>query len=174
MSGRCDGRVSRRGAMALGLGGAAALAGCTRGKFIEYDGPPVSWVVVQKSERRMYLISGQTLLNAYDVQLGFTAEGPKRRRGDGRTPEGHYRIDRRNPNSAFYLSVGIDYPNARDRALAEAEGIDPGGDIFVHGHGEKPRERSHDWTAGCVAVTNDEMRDVYAMVRNGTPISIYA
>ena len=169
-----DGSISRRGALALGVGGAAALAGCGRSKFYDYRGPAVSHVVVQKAARRMHLISGQTVLRSYGVQLGFTADGPKRQRGDGRTPEGHYRIDRRNPNSAFFLSVGIDYPNAQDRAWAEVQGIDPGGDIFVHGHGDERRGRSHDWTAGCVAVTNREMRDVYAMVRNGTPISIYA
>ena len=169
-----DGRYTRRGALALGAGGALTLAGCGGGKFYEYKGPAVTQVVVQKGARRMHLISGRTVLHSYRVQLGFTAHGPKRHRGDGRTPEGWYRIDRRNPNSAFYLSVGIDYPNVRDRALAESMGMDPGGDIFVHGHGDKPRKRSHDWTAGCVAVTNKEMRDVYAMVRNGTPILIHA
>ena len=166
-------QVTRRGAMALGLGGAAFAAGCGQSKFYQYDGPAVTQVVVQKAQRRMYLLNGQTALRRYDIQLGFTADGPKRHRGDGRTPEGRYRIDRRNPNSAFFLSVGIDYPNVRDRAWAASQGLDPGGDIFVHGWGETPKAGSHDWTAGCVAVTDGEMRDVYAMVRNGTVIDIH-
>lgn len=160
--------------MALGAGGLAALAGCAKPKFLDYRGPPVTRVIVQKTPRRMHLISGRTVLESYDVQLGFRSTGHKRQRGDGRTPEGRYHVDRRNPNSRYYLSVGIDYPNARDRARAEAMGVDPGGDIFVHGWGETRRGRSDDWTAGCVAVTNDEMRTVYAMVRNGVPIDIYA
>ena len=170
------GRYTRRSAMALGMGGLAAttgLTGCGDGKFYDYDGPPVTQVVVQKSERRMHLIGGQTILQSYDVQLGFTSQGPKRWRGDGRTPEGLYRIDRRNPNSRYYLSVGIDYPNRLDREWASARRLDPGGDIFIHGHGDKRRKRSVDWTAGCVAVTNREMRDVYAMVRNGTHIWLH-
>jgi murein L,D-transpeptidase YafK len=162
---------TRRSALALGT--AAALGACSS-KFQTYDGPAVTRVVVHKSTRRMYLLNGQSLLEAYDVQLGFRAEGPKRFAGDGRTPEGRYHVDRRNPNSAFYLSVGIDYPNAADRAYAASLGREPGGDIFIHGWGEERRGRSDDWTAGCVAVTNRQMRQVYAMVENGTPVDIFA
>ncbi|MCK0168556.1 L,D-transpeptidase family protein [Jannaschia sp. S6380] len=165
--------ITRRGALALGAGAAATLAGCGS-KILTYDGPEITRVVVQKAERRMFLINGSTALRVVPVQLGFTAHGPKQFEGDGRTPEGRYHIDRRNPNSAFYLSVGIDYPNMRDRAFAASMGRRPGGDIFIHGWGDRKRDASHDWTAGCVAVTNDQMREVYAMVRNGTPVDIYA
>ncbi|CUH38923.1 L,D-transpeptidase catalytic domain [Jannaschia seosinensis] len=165
-------RYTRRGAIALGA--SALLAGCAQGKFISYDGPEISRVVVRKSTRQMYLINGQTALRVLPVQFGFTSTGPKQFEGDGRTPEGRYCIDRRNPNSAFYLSVGIDYPNDQDRAFAAAHGRSPGGDIFIHGWGKQKRDARKDWTAGCVAVTNDEMREVYAMVRNGTQIDIYA
>ncbi|MGB3406396.1 MAG: L,D-transpeptidase family protein [Jannaschia sp.] len=161
---------TRRAAM---IGGAAFVAGCG-GKFMDYNGPQVSRVVVHKSSRKMLLLNGQTLLRDYDVQLGFTATGPKQFEGDGKTPEGRYHIDRRNPNSAFYLSIGIDYPNAADRAFAEAQGKRPGGDIFIHGWGDKRRKRSDDWTAGCVAVKNGEMKHVYAMVQEGTPVDIFA
>ncbi len=164
---------TRRGALGLGVGAAALLAGCG-GKFPTYRGPDVTRVVVQKTGRRMFLFNGQTPLETYDVQFGFTAAGPKRFEGDGRTPEGRYFIDRRNPNSAFYLSVGIDYPNEADRAFAASQGRRPGGDIFIHGWGEKRRSRRDDWTAGCVAVTNREMRTVYSMVRNGVPVDIFA
>lgn len=166
-------RITRRGALALGAGAAAMLAGCGS-KFARYDGPEVTRVVVQKTGRRMLLLSGATPLAVHDVQLGFTAAGPKQFEGDGRTPEGRYHIDRRNPNSSFYLSIGIDYPNDRDRAYAESLGLRPGGDIFIHGWGDKRRSRKDDWTAGCIAVTNREMRDVYAMVRDGVPVDIYA
>ncbi|MEM8824935.1 MAG: L,D-transpeptidase family protein [Pseudomonadota bacterium] len=162
--------LTRRGALTLGF--ASLAAACSRPRFIAYEGPPVTRVQVQKSDRKMFLLHRNVVLEHYDVQLGFTAEGPKQFEGDGKTPEGRYHIDRRNPNSAFYLSIGIDYPNEQDRAFAEALGKSPGGDIFIHGWGETQRGRSADWTAGCIAVTNKEMRDVYAMVRNGTPIDI--
>lgn len=159
------------------LGGAAALAaaplaGCAPSKFLTYDGPAVTAVIVQKGPRRMHLLGGQTVLRSFDIELGGNPVGAKMMEGDGRTPEGPYLIDRRNPNSNYYLSVGIDYPNALDVARAEAMGVRPGGDIFIHG---TPREmrRNPDWTAGCIAVTNEEMRHVYAMVRDGTPIFLY-
>ncbi|CTQ33280.1 L,D-transpeptidase family protein [Jannaschia rubra] len=139
-----------------------------------YKGPDVTRVVIQKTERRMFLFNGNTVLKAHEVQLGFTAAGHKQFEGDGKTPEGRYHIDRRNPDSQFFLSVGIDYPNDRDRAYAAQMGRKPGGDIFIHGWGDKKRVRRQDWTAGCVAITNREMRHVYAMVRNGTPVDIYA
>ncbi|MEM7723501.1 MAG: L,D-transpeptidase family protein, partial [Pseudomonadota bacterium] len=108
----------------------------------------------------------------YEIELGFAPEHHKQIEGDGRTPEGRYYIDRRNPNSAFYLSLGISYPNAADIAAAEALGESPGGDIFIHG---TPRAfaRQDDWTIGCIAVTNREMREIYAMVQDGTVIDIY-
>ncbi|MEM6660054.1 MAG: L,D-transpeptidase family protein, partial [Pseudomonadota bacterium] len=83
-----------------------------------------------------------------------------------------YLIDRRNPNSQFHLSLGISYPNARDRAEAARIGKPPGGDIFIHGNNTGFRTGKADWTWGCIAVTNREMEEVYAMVRNGTPIQI--
>ncbi len=166
-------RFTRRSALALGAGAAALLAGCSS-KFIGYDGPPVTRVQIMKSTRQMVLFSDRVPLTVHAVQLGFTATGPKQFEGDGRTPEGRYHIDRRNPNSSFYLSVGIDYPNDLDRLRAAEMNRRPGGDIFIHGWGDEKRLRGSDWTAGCVAVTNQEMRHVYAMVRDGTPVDIYA
>jgi murein L,D-transpeptidase YafK len=158
------------------LGGAAALAatslaGCAS-KFRSYDGPPVTGIVVNKGPRRMHLLSGQSVLRSFDIELGGNPNGPKRMEGDGRTPEGPYFIDRRNPNSDFHLSLGISYPNEQDVALAQAMGVQPGGNIFIHG---TPREmrRNPDWTAGCIAVRNREMEDIYDMVGEGTPIYIY-
>lgn len=119
----------------------------------------------------MYLLHNDEVLASYDIQLGFAPEGHKVAKGDGRTPEGFYFIDRRNPNSSYHLSLGISYPNSRDVARARALGLHPGGDIFIHGENRKGPSRG-DWTAGCIAVTDEEMEEIYAMVRNGTPIYI--
>ncbi|MEE4120280.1 MAG: L,D-transpeptidase family protein [Paracoccaceae bacterium] len=164
--------IDRRAALA---GGAAlALAGCGT-KFRTYDGPEVTRLQVYKERRRLYLFHFSEVLEEYRVHLGFQAEGPKRFKGDGRTPEGFYFIDRRNPQSNFHLSLGISYPNDEDRAYAAAHGKDPGGDIFIHGGRRRGKDpRGPDWTAGCIAVSDRQMEDVYAMVRTGTPIDIFA
>ena len=98
--------------------------------------------------------------------------GDKFYEGDGRTPEGTYFIDRRNPNSKYHLSIGISYPNARDRAEAATLGKPPGGDIFIHGESNRLKLGKNDWTWGCIAVPNREMEEIYSMVQNGTPIKI--
>ena len=154
-------------ALALVVG----LSACSS-KFKTYNGPEVTRVVVLKERRIMQLYHHDKVLEQYDIDLGFAPTGDKVIKGDGKTPEGRYFIDRRNPNSRFHLSVGISYPNEADRAYARAHGQSPGGDIFIHGTpgmyvGEK------DWTWGCIAVSNDEMEDVYAMVHTGTPVVIY-
>lgn len=150
---------------------AAGLAGCSAGPRA-YTGPEVTRIQVFKQDRRLQLISHQTLLKDYRFELGFEPTGHKTRSGDGRTPEGAYRIDRRNPNSRFHLSLGISYPNADDVARARAMGVDPGGDIFIHGTPDWALGRP-DWTWGCIAVENREMDDIWNMVRTGTPIYIY-
>jgi hypothetical protein len=153
----------------------AALASCSSGsKFRTYNGPEVTQIIVYKAERRMELWHHDRMLRSFRVDLGGNPFGHKERRGDRRTPEGDYLIDRRNPNSRFHLSIGIDYPNAADRAHAAANGWDPGGDIFIHGRGPRFASARGDWTDGCIAVTDREMEDIYAMVRIGTPIRILA
>jgi len=149
-----------------------SLSGCAS-KFRTYDGPEVTRVVIHKEARKMYLLHHDRALKVYDVDLGFAPAGHKRKSGDGRTPEGHYYIDRRNPESNFHLSIGISYPNARDMEVARQLGVDPGGDIFIHGESPLGLPRGPDWTWGCIAVTNGEMEEIYAMVRDGTPITIY-
>lgn len=153
--------------LAIGLLG---LTGCS--KFKTYNGPEVTRVVVMKSERKMYLFHGPTVLVSFDVDLGFAPDGHKQVKGDGRTPEGRYIIDRRNPDSLFHLSLGISYPNAQDRAYAASLGQEPGGDIFIHGARRRLDPRGADWTAGCIAVSNREMEQIYSMVRTGTVIDI--
>ena len=159
----------------LGLVSTLAVSACgTSSKFKRYNGPEVTSIVVNKSVNRMYLLHHDQILKDYDVDLGFAPAGPKRFEGDGKTPEGTYLIDRRNPNSAFHLSLGISYPNAADRAFAAAHGKKPGGDIFIHGKPNKNKKlaKGENWTAGCIAVKDKEMEDIYAMVKTGTVITI--
>ncbi|WP_126975273.1 L,D-transpeptidase family protein [Frigidibacter oleivorans] len=154
------------------LAGLAMLAACGDSKFKTYHGPEVTQVYVSKTDRKMYLLHGNRVLEAYDIYLGNAPQGPKQFEGDGKTPEGVYYIDRRNPNSRYHLSLGISYPNPNDVAFAQEAGKRPGGDIFIHGEGDLRRGKA-DWTAGCIAVRNKEIEDIYAMVRDGTPIIIY-
>ncbi|EDZ45483.1 ErfK/YbiS/YcfS/YnhG family protein [Rhodobacterales bacterium Y4I] len=133
--------------------------------------------MINKSSRKLYLLHKEEVLREYDVDLGFAPQGHKQFEGDGKTPEGTYVIDRRNPNSRYHLSVGISYPNVEDRATAEAAGKKPGGEIFIHGQPNNPKERKRaarvsDWTAGCIAVSNDDIEEIYAMVQDGTTIAL--
>ncbi|NSX53555.1 L,D-transpeptidase family protein [Parasulfitobacter algicola] len=149
----------------------AAVSGCAN-KFKTYNGPEVTQLYVLKSERKLVLMHHDTVLEQYEIDLGFAPDGDKKIEGDGRTPEGDYFIDRRNPNSDFHLSIGISYPNEYDIAEAKALGQPPGGDIFIHGRGPIYRKAGADWTWGCIAVTDREMERIYAMVQDGTPITI--
>lgn len=164
--------ISRRHLLGGALG-APFLAGCARPepRPLTYGGPPVTGVVVNKAARQMLLLNGGSVLREHRVDLGSNPVGPKRWEGDGRTPEGLYVVDRRNPRSRYYLSVGISYPNAEDVAYAASLGLPPGGDIFFHGTPPEER-RGTDWTAGCMAVSNPEIEQIYAMVRDGTPVQI--
>lgn len=156
------------------LGGAAVatLGACADTKFKRYDGPPVTGIVVNKADRRMFLLNDRRVLRKYDIRLGFAPEGHKRIEGDGKTPEGLYRIDRRNPNSRFHLSLGISYPNAEDIRVAREMGKSPGGEIFIHGQRHPMRRDKDDWTWGCIAVDNTSIEAIYAMVQDGVPIAI--
>jgi len=132
-------------------------------------------VVVQKSARRLELYRGSELLKAYPVSLGRHPVGKKEQQGDGRTPEGEYRLDYRNANSSFYRALHISYPQADDVASARVRGADPGGLVMVHGikNGLGWLGRLHrmvDWTDGCVAVTDREMDEIWRAVPDGTKI----
>lgn len=153
----------------------ALVAACAPSKFKTYDGPPVTQVVVNKSARQMLFFSGSSVIAAYDVGLGNEPTGHKQFSGDGKTPEGMYYIDRRNPDSRYHLSLGVSYPNPDDAGFALMQGKHPGGDIFIHGQGPEGRALAphrRDWTAGCIAVSDAEIEDIYAMVQDGTPILI--
>lgn len=150
--------------------GMVALLGCSPKPQV-YQGPPVTAIAVHKAARQMDLFAGDVLVRSYRVDLGFAPEGHKQFEGDGRTPEGMYRITHRNPASAYHLSLGISYPNDADRARASALGRPAGKDIFIHGQAGKDQGK-RDWTAGCIAVRDHEIEEIYAMVAPGTPIFI--
>lgn len=166
----------------ISLSAASLLVACGRGerggrarpvRIPTYNGPAVTQIQVFKKKRIMKLFSGATVLKEYEIALGNNPKGDKKFEGDGRTPEGVYIIDRRNQNSAYHLSLGISYPNEKDVAEAEAMGKKPGGEIFIHGREGKHRGRGKDWTAGCIAVTDDEIEEIWSMVKNGTTIFIF-
>ncbi len=128
-------------------------------------------ILVHKSRREMVLLSGQALLRSYSIALGPHPVGHKEREGDGRTPEGLYQIDWRNPNSRFHLSLHISFPNETDVQRARERGVSPGGDIMIHGLKDGER-RASDWTQGCIAVTDAEMDEIWRLVPDGTVIEI--
>ncbi len=155
------------------LAAPALLAACSGRRVLSYDGPQITSIMAFKQQRKLYLLSGNKAIKTYPFQLGFAPVGHKQFEGDGKTPEGAYIIDRRNPNSAYHLSVGISYPNANDRAFAEAYGKSPGGEIFIHGT-PSVVEGKKDWTAGCIAVMNHEVEEIYSMVGDYTPVFVKA
>ncbi|HEY1679372.1 MAG TPA: L,D-transpeptidase family protein [Candidatus Sulfotelmatobacter sp.] len=135
-------------------------------------------VVVLKKERTLQLLSQGKVLKTYKVALGGNPVGPKNRQGDGKTPEGVYVLDFRNAHSQFYRSIHISYPNAHDRAEARRNHASPGGDIFVHGLPNGYRwigagHRLKDWTNGCIAVSDEQMDEIWAAVADGTTIEIH-
>jgi murein L,D-transpeptidase YafK len=135
-------------------------------------------VEIFKAQRRMELKRNGTLLNTYRVALGFAPKRHKEREGDGRTPEGRYAIDARNPRSAFHLSLRVSYPDDKDKAHAAELGVPPGGDIYIHGqpNGWRKllvRHPAKDWTTGCIAVTDREMREVWSLVPTGVTVVIH-
>lgn len=139
--------------------------------------PRATRVVVFKQARLLHLLHGDRVIRTYRVALGREPVGPKQRQGDGRTPEGTYVLDWRNANSAFYRSIHISYPNAEDRARAQRLGVNPGGDIVLHGLPNGwgwlgAAHLRHDWTLGCIAVSNEEMDEIWRLVPDGTPIEI--
>jgi murein L,D-transpeptidase YafK len=134
-------------------------------------------VEVYKSRHLMLLKDDGAVLRRYRVMLGLNPVGHKQREGDKRTPEGLYLLDYRNPQSHFYRSLHISYPNAADIVSGRARGeARLGGDIFIHGMGfayDAPLYVGMDWTDGCIAVTNREMAEIWTLVPDGTPIRIY-
>lgn len=134
-------------------------------------------LVVLKGKRVLEVYSGGEVIKTYAVALGGNPLGDKEFEGDKRTPEGTYVIDSKNPGSGYHKNLGISYPNAADRAEAKRKNLDPGGEVKIHGlrNGRGYIGKFHrlmDWTAGCVALTDEEVDELYARVEVGTPIVI--
>jgi murein L,D-transpeptidase YafK len=134
-------------------------------------------ILVVKSERALYLMNGSDVLRRMSIALGLVPEGQKEREGDFRTPEGKYFIEAKNADSDYFLSLKISYPNARDREHARHLGVDPGGQIMIHGLPNEPkytesRYSGWDWTDGCIAVSNSDMVDLWLMTSVQMPIEI--
>lgn len=139
--------------------------------------PLADSVLVRKSERKLYLLRQGEVLRTYKIALGLRPEGHKQFEGDYRTPEGKYRLTRRNPNSEYFLSIQVDYPNDRDVANARKLGLKPGGAIMIHGQPNLPRKNRDyyanvDWTEGCIALSNTDMVEIWLMTPANTPIEI--
>jgi murein L,D-transpeptidase YafK len=123
------------------------------------------------------LLRGDRVVRDYEVALGVNPKGPKRRNGDGRTPEGRYRLDWRIEESRFYRAIHVSYPNDQDLEYARSAGVSTGGGVMIHGlpDGESwvgELHREFDWTNGCIGVTDDEMDEIWELVDDGTPIEI--
>ena len=134
-------------------------------------------ILVVKSEHRLQLLKGGTVVRTYTVAIGRGGVAPKQQQGDHKTPERIYRIDRRKANSRFHRALRISYPNDADRERARQLGVDPGGDIMIHGIMNGFRwigsmHRMFDWTDGCIAVTDEEIDEIWALVPDGTAVEI--
>ena len=150
---------------------------------IDWQQVTIDEVHVYKAKRQVQVLQKGTVIKTYAMRLGFAPIGHKTTEGDGKTPEGSYTLDWRNPNSQFYKSLHISYPNAIDTAQAQARGVSAGGDVMIHGSSNLPQGKPQqalydylpreDWTHGCVAVSNQDMDELWANVKNGTKIGIY-
>lgn len=134
-------------------------------------------VIVAKKDRRLLIVHRDKIVRQFKVALGANPVGHKLRRGDGKTPEGAYSLSEKRQHSQFYRAIRISYPSAEDRKLAAIRGVDPGGDIMIHGQPNRSRVPEEftwklDWTRGCIAVTNKEMDELWAMIDEGTRIVI--
>ncbi len=137
----------------------------------------IDLVKVDKSERKMYLLEGDTIIKEYTVALGAKPKGHKQKEGDEKTPEGIYTLDYKKEDSSFYKAMHISYPNKQDKEDAKKRGISPGGFIMVHGQrnwlgGLSPITQIFNWTNGCIALTNSEMDEFMTLVNVGTKIHI--
>jgi murein L,D-transpeptidase YafK len=173
--------MKRRILAAVAIVGAVTIGGAV--PFLEEPAVPLpdqvlaDSIVVEKSKHSMSLFKNGELLRSYRVALGRGGPEPKSQEGDARTPQGAYLIDSRNPRSGFHRALHVSYPSAADVAAARARGVSAGSDVMIHGikNGLGWLGRLHrmvDWTAGCIAVTNREMDEVWRVVPDGTPVVI--
>ncbi len=176
---RCRGRGSAwwRDVVAPLLAALAIVGASPVAPARAQDTPLIDRVVVLKGQRVLELLHQDQVVKSYSVDLGLDPVGPKRRQGDNRTPEGIYLIDQHQAESRFHLALHISYPSAADTARAQARQVDPGGAVFIHGfptgfEWADPRSLRLDWTAGCIAVSNRAIEEIWRLVADGTVIEI--
>ena len=155
-----------------------SVAAPVRAQIPHVEAGKADLVVVRKSARKLQLLHSGRVIKSYRIALGWDPKGPKRQEGDGRTPEGVYTLDWRNANSSFYRSIHVSYPRRGDDLHAVRWGVSPGGQIMLHGlpNGLRAEEVGHpevDWTNGCIALTNEEIDEIWTWVEDGTTIIIY-
>lgn len=171
--------VERPRSLARGLAVALALAPIAGASADDTPAGPCS-LLVEKSKRELHAICRGAVYRSFPIALGFSPEGAKRCEGDGKTPEGSYRIAGRNPGSGYHFSLRVSYPSARDRALARAQACTPGGDIMLHGAPNGVPEWllalyrffKPDWTRGCIALGNRDLDRLAAWIPDGAAIEI--
>ena len=134
-------------------------------------------VVIDKSERKLYLYNGNRVIADFHIALGGNPVGPKRIQGDKKTPEGNYTLDYKKSDSSYYKAIHISYPSKKDKDFAKRLGKSPGGLIMIHGQPNgwgwiSPILQRFNWTSGCIAVSNDDMDSIWSMIKVGTPIEI--
>ena len=139
--------------------------------------PMADKVIVEKEKRKLHLLWNDTIFQTFDIALGSAPVGDKEKEGDFKTPEGHYVLDTRNPNSNYFMAIHVSYPNAKDLQEARQKGVSPGGQIMIHGQPNRPiysaaYYKTKDWTNGCIAVSNSDIIDIWLMTPNNTPIEI--
>jgi murein L,D-transpeptidase YafK len=144
-----------------------------------FSGPSkqVDRILIEKSKRSLSLMNGTEILKTYKVALGAQPVGAKDRQGDHKTPEGIYSVDGKIPHSQFHKALHLSYPDASDKERARKLGVSPGGDVEIHGLGEQwgwvgSKHLLKDWTDGCIAVTNEEIDEIYPQVKTGTVVEI--
>lgn len=151
------------------------VVACGSAQAVEF--PIADKVLIEKGNRTLHLLKDGEAFRTFRIALGIRPIGDKEYEGDFRTPEGEYVLDARNPNSEFFLSIRVSYPNAEDTRSARAKGLDPGGSIMIHGQPNAPTRseayyQTQDWTNGCIAVSNSDMIDIWLMTDSNTPIEI--
>jgi len=139
--------------------------------------PQVDKILIKKADRKLYLLSANKIIREYGISLGSDPKGKKQKQGDGKTPEGIYKVSGRNPQSSYHKSLRIDYPNAQDLKNARSKGWDPGGDIMIHGlpNGSCAIGKAHFlrvWPLGCIAVTCEENDEILELAKTGTTVEI--
>ena len=141
------------------------------------DFPLADKILVEKANRKLHLLSNGVPFRTFEIALGLVPDGDKEQEGDQKTPEGYYMLDGRNPDSDFFLSIHISYPSSVDRSEANKKGVQPGGQIMIHGQPNAPTYSAayyarEDWTNGCIAVSNSDMIDIWLMTPSSVPIEI--